>query len=229
MRRLASAIGLSLSLFVVPLVGCASVPPETVELAHAIGRDVEEIHRSHRALAQLHFQGARDDVNTFIDGTYRPAFIEMTAREANLVPNISAILDRDPGRLPAYLAAFLNTVDPRIEQKRQELLVPINRQERELLAAIDSAHNQVQAANAVISGHLASIRSVHDAQSDALGMVGISNVRERIAETTASVSEQVARLNSRGVEISNSIDDAEERVRDLNAAISSAFSREGDS
>lgn len=216
-------IVVTLASSMVLLAGCASVPPETVELSHAIGQDMEELHRSHRALAVLQFGQAKDRVNIFIDATYRPALIATTASEADLVSNIEVLLDRDPGRLPAYLSRFLSAVDPLVEAKRAELLEPIELQERQLLAEIDAAHSQVRAANAVISGHLASIRSVHDAQSQALEAVGLSDMRERIASTAADVSDRISNLNRRGLEISSSIDDAATRIESLNAAITETF------
>lgn len=221
-RTKAWSIGIAIGIATSFLAGCASVPPETVELSHTIGRDLGEIHRSHRELAQLHFANVKEDVNEFIDDTYRPALIALTAEEASLVPNITTILERDPGRLPTYLGAFLNQVDPLVETKRRELLTPIEDQERELLADINAAHSNVQAANAVISGHLASIRSVHEAQSQALEAVGLSNMRERIATTTADVSDGVARLNARGLEISSEIDDAARQIEAFNEAIAEA-------
>jgi hypothetical protein len=218
-RKLGATVAMSL----IVLAGCASVPPETVELSHAIGQDMEELHRSHRALAELQFSQAKDRVNTFIDGIYRPALIETTADEAGLVSNIELILDRDPERLPAYLSRFLTAVDPLVEAKRNELLNPIEEQEQQLLAEINAAYSQVQAANAVISGHLASIRSVHDAQSQALEAVGLPDMRERIAATTADVSNRISDLNRRGLEISSSIDDATTRIQSLNEAITNTF------
>ena len=204
---------------------CSSVPPETVELSHTIGRDLEEIHRSHRALAELHFNSSKQSINAFIDLTYRPAFIEMTAEQSNLQANISTILQQDPGRLVPYMSHFLVSVDRHVESKRQELLTPVIEQERQLLADIDAAHSQVQAANSVVSGHLASIRSVHDAQSQALSMVGIEDLRERIANTTANLSDRVAALNTRGAEINASLDTAAEKVQELDEAIDNAFNR----
>tara|TARA_R110002073_G_scaffold8068_1_gene45115 strand:- start:14006 stop:14716 length:711 start_codon:yes stop_codon:yes gene_type:complete len=222
------AVGMSIGLAMSSLGGCASVPPETVELSLLIGQDLEELHRSHRALAVQHFKSIKDDINIFINQTYRPALIAETARNANLVPNVTAILDRDPSRLPAYLARFIEAVDPRVETKRAELLEPIERQEAQLLADIDAAHGQVLAANATISGHLASIRQVHEAQATALERAGLADLRERISVTVADVSARVAALNARGAAISGSIDDAAERVRELDEAISSVVNSDSE-
>ncbi|WP_394692384.1 hypothetical protein [Hyphobacterium sp.] len=205
------------------LTGCVTVPPETVELSHTIGRDLEELHRSHRALVELHFRGARNEVDAFIDNTYRPALIELTARDARLVEGISTIIDNDPGRLPAYLTRFLQAVDPRVEAKRQELLEPIVAQELALLDEIDGAHSRVQAANAVISGHLASIRDVHEAQSEVLAIAGLPDLRELIGASIADVSNRAERLNRRGQEVNSTIDDVTQRVEELDELISEAF------
>lgn len=205
------------------LSSCATVPPETVQLSHSIGSDLAELHRSHRALAKLHFQKMREDINRFIEINYRPALVQKTAQDADFLANASILIEQDPARLPAYLSAFLLAVDPLVERKKAELLDPIDAQEEMLLSEIDLAHGQLLSANSVISGHLASIRDVHEAQATALERVGIDGLRERISVTTARISDQIDQLDNRGQRIASSVDEVEERVEELDGAIESAI------
>ena len=70
MRYLKSAIAAVLLIAGAAGLGaCDLVPQEAVELSNTVGRDLEEVHRAHRALAELHFQRIEDDINNFIDTT----------------------------------------------------------------------------------------------------------------------------------------------------------------
>ncbi|WDP86961.1 MAG: hypothetical protein HUN05_19035 [Desulfobacter sp.] len=53
--------------FALILSSCASVPKASIELANTVGRDLEEVHRAHRALASLLFDIMEKDINKFID------------------------------------------------------------------------------------------------------------------------------------------------------------------
>jgi len=64
--------------------GCSTVPKEAIELSNTVSRDLEEVHRSHHALAELHFDKIIAEVNLFVDETYRLAFITKFADEFKL-------------------------------------------------------------------------------------------------------------------------------------------------
>ncbi|WDP86960.1 MAG: hypothetical protein HUN05_19030 [Desulfobacter sp.] len=81
-----------------------------------------------------------------------------------------------------------------IEKKRGELLNPVRSQRNQLIEDIDASHRQLQAAQAIISGHLASVRNVHDAQNDVLKTVGLEGMREKLSENTEKVSNRISCL-----------------------------------
>lgn len=202
------------------LVGCSLVPKEAVELSNTVGRDLEEVHRAHRALAELHFNKIETDINVFIDETYRPAFIKEFAKEFKLQNVASAVLaSSEPEKLLPVLTAFVQKATDRIESKRYELLDPIRSQRQQVLSDIDQAHRQIQAAQAIVTGHLASVRDVHETQSELFSELGIEELRTRIATTTANISDRVADLTEKGRDISAGADQAAETIAELDAKI----------
>lgn len=202
--------------------GCSTVPKEAVELSNTVGRDLEEVHRAHHALAELYFDQTIDKLNAFIDDTYRPAFIAKFAEEFKLNDQIKRILDKDPDKLLPVLTGFVTIATERIEKKRDELLAPIQTQRREVLTSIDIAHRQIRAAQAIVTGHLASVRKVHEVQNQLLAEVGLEDVRQRIAARTASVSDAVADIVKQGKKIDAGADVAQDKLEKLDAAIDKA-------
>tara|TARA_R110000787_G_scaffold36145_42_gene92551 strand:- start:253 stop:966 length:714 start_codon:yes stop_codon:yes gene_type:complete len=201
------------------LAGCDTVPKESVELSNTVGRDLEEVHRAHRALAELHFKKIEDDINGFIDNTYRPEFIREFAKEFKLDERIRTIVAADPVKLLPVLTGFVERAVDRVEKKRAELLGPIQVQKTTIIEEIDAAHRQIQAAQAVVTGHLASVMKVREVQNDLLAKAGLGGVREKIAMTTAEISNRVGDFIKKGEEIKAKADSAEQKIVEINSAI----------
>lgn len=201
------------------LAGCQSVPNESVELANTVGRDLEEIHRTHLALAELHFNQQIDRANEFIDETYRPAYIEEFAREFRLGKKVETIVDRDPEKLLPVLTRFVKVANERIEAKRATLVDPIRAQRNAVIAEINTAYRQVHAAQAVVTGHLASIRDVREVQNEMLAGIGLDGLPDRIATTTARVSEGVSTMIAEGERLDQEAVNAVEKIQKLEQTI----------
>lgn len=201
------------------LAGCQSVPSESVELANTVGRDLEEIHRSHLALAELHFNQQINRANEFIDETYRPAYIEEFAREFRLADQVELIIDRDAEKLLPVLTRFVKVANERVEAKRSTLVDPIREQRDAVIVEINTAYRQVHAAQAVVTGHLASIRDVREVQNEMLAGIGLEGLPARIASTTARVSEGVSTMIAKGEKLDRDSVDAVEKIRKLEESI----------
>tara|TARA_R110000850_G_scaffold172790_1_gene298433 strand:- start:2384 stop:3088 length:705 start_codon:yes stop_codon:yes gene_type:complete len=201
------------------LAGCQSVPSESVELANTVGRDLEEIHRSHLALAELHFNQQINRANEFIDETYRPAYIEEFAREFRLADQVELIIDRDAEKLLPVLTRFVKVANERVEAKRSTLVDPIREQRDAVIVEINTAYRQVHAAQAVVTGHLASIRDVREVQNEMLAGIGLEGLPTRIASTTARVSEGVSTMIAKGEKLDRDSVDAVEKIRKLEESI----------
>lgn len=173
LKRGFAAVGLAALMFGVSAYD--QVPKEAVELSNTVGRDLEEVHRAHRALAELHFGTIEKDINRFIDTTYRPAFIRQFAEEFKLNDQIALILVQDPEKLLPVLTRFVEISVSRIEAKRAELVDPLLTQKHAVITEIDNAHRQIQAAQAVVTGHLASVRNVREVQNEILAGVGLGD------------------------------------------------------
>ena len=192
------------------LVGCASVPKESVELSVTLGRDLAEVHRAHRQLAKDYFDRIHTDIDQFIDEEYRPFIIHKTLEGFQLLEKLKVTaqpeaeleitkpVDREsantrPDALQ-ILELYVTKVSGQIESFRSELHRNIDLQEQELLGSIDSAYQQLQNANAIVTGHLASVRKVSDAQAELLERTGLDTLSSKLIEKTVQLSQSIAVL-----------------------------------
>lgn len=195
---------------------CAQVPKESVELSVTVGRDLAEVHRAHRELGVRYFGQIKGDINAFVDDVYRPYTIKNTMRQFELVDRILAAQAPD-ARVDALsvMELFVTMVSEEIESYRRELLDPIEAYEQEVLTGIDDAYQKLQNANAIVTGHLASVRKVHDAQEEILERAGIEDLRGRFVEETVFLSERVGDLLDKGRKAEERADELEETIQKL--------------
>jgi len=68
--------------------GCAEVPKESVQLSVTLGRDLKRGSQAHRELAVKYFARIKEDINDFVDNTYRPYMIKTSMRDFRIVERI---------------------------------------------------------------------------------------------------------------------------------------------
>lgn len=214
----------TLGFFFVPLVAtgllaCASTPKQTVELSATVGRDIEAVHVAHVALARKLFDRMEADVNAFVDGTYRPYSISRNIQKFALIEKISHPPEStDPLDV---MGIFVETITRDIEDYRGQLLSPIRAQREKVLGTPEQAYRQIQDGQSIITGHLASIVAVQDAQDQLLAKAGFAGLRQQIVDTTAAASDQIADLTRKGEFVRGQEDEIAKRIQGLKKATAS--------
>jgi uncharacterized phage infection (PIP) family protein YhgE len=214
---------------------CAQVPKQSVELSATIGRDLITVHNSHRQLAEMLFDRMERDVNRFIDNVYMPYQIKSAMeRQAELAkstdPNQqrkSLLLAINAAFKPEAssqlqtavlkgMASMVQIIHDDVEKKRNELLDPLKEQKKELLASIDRSYEQLQYANSVVTGYLASVVKVTDAQTEILKTVGVEqDLRKVVGENLAKTSESIGAIVEKAESVEDKIDKAEENAKKI--------------
>ena len=232
-------INILTGLFIILLAGCAQVPKESVDLSATVGRDIAVAHKAHAELAQLLFKKMRQDINRFIDDTYAPYLINATMARQKELANSSDPDQRRKSLLLAINAAFkpgaserlqskvlkgmgsmVRKIHTDVENKRAELLTPLNEQEEQVIGSINRAYNQMHYANSIVTGHLASVAKVHQAQSEMLAEFGIErNLRAEVGQSIASASETITSIVDKAEAIDKKIENAEDTAKSLKETI----------
>jgi len=194
---LATRLGLVCGLACGTLAGCATVPAESVQLSEAMGRDLETLHAAHKELAVRYFQRMHRDVDNFVENVYRPYVIRSTMADLQLIQKLQASLQPDAELGPEdVIEIYMEEAMRQIEAYRKELQAPVTEQEVQVLNAIDASHLRLENANAIVTGHLASIRKVRDAQGEFLREARLGGLPERTATFVTSVSDELAQVLS---------------------------------
>ena len=204
---------------VIGLSGCASVPPEVVELSYTIGQDIREIERSYDALITSKFDALRQDRLSYLDNEWTPTYLK-DFLEAGRMDDIAQgnvvwsesdemFVSPTPGleiqqRLETLLV-WTQTAIEEIEGKRAELIDPLDDQEQRVRAEAAAAFDQILSSNAYVTAHLNSIKKVKDVQDQALGLLGAES--------------GIAKLNQKIIDISNWADKGLEDIRKMDESI----------
>lgn len=223
--------------------GCAQVPKEAVELSTTVGRDVVIVYQSHKELAMILFGRMKKDINEFVDTVYAPYQIQKQLKadyndfkageKDSLFYKLNFAVnnpENNKAQLEAleYAGINIEVIRDDIESFRQEILAPVLKQEKEMLAAIDRSYNQIHYANSIVTGHLASIVKVHDAQAELLNDFGLEGLRKDIGEAIADMSEKIAEYTEKGKKINTNLDDAEDIINEWKTKFNELFKSESD-
>lgn len=201
------------------VLGCASVPQQAVDLSVTASRDLDAVHRAHVALLDSYFDRMESDVNAFVDSEYRTYSIERNMKDFKLVDKI-----RDPSTAGEGLDAldvmevFVEEVVADVEAFRATLLGPVRGQRAEVRTKIEDAYRRIQDAQAIVTGHLASVRRVHDLQDEMLARAGLEGLRETFVEKTAKSADAIAKLTKDTRYVSGKMDDFGRELEKVKAA-----------
>jgi hypothetical protein len=219
---------------------CASVPKESVELSTTVGRDVTTVYKSHRELAKLLFGRMRQDVNRFVDNVYSPYQIrsamendyknakspQESDRKASIILAINNAFkpeasDKLQRQVFESMGAMVSIIQADIEDKRKELLKPLDAQEALVLANIDRNYSQIIYANSIVTGYLASVVKVHDAQNEALTAIGAdANLSDVVGKKLATASDTVKSIVQKAEKAEATTESIQTVLKDLKIAIS---------
>lgn len=219
---------LSIIIITALMYGCASISPESVQLSATLGNDLQSLHKSHKALVTIYYAKIKDQINEFVDDIYMPYLLSEALKiemedfkngDESLpgLINSAAKGDNDVAAKEVlyYMQDFIQFATEDIQAMRNELLNPINTQEKELLLKVDNAYLNAIYANATLTAHLKSIRRVKETQSEALELIGLENVHETITNYALKASEIVKNATITARKVDKSSDEVLQKIEEL--------------
>lgn len=203
---------LSVVIFSLGTTGCATVPKEVVELSYVIGQDIDAIHASHRELIRKHFEALRVQTTIFLETRWVPAYLAGFIKNGELVT-----MAKDPDPVKAYegVSAWVEVAVEEIEKKKKELLSPIDRDEKALLATVDESFARLSKANTTITAHLNSIRKVQEVQNEALKSLKLADLRGEINKRLIEASERAETALTKVEGVKFKVEELNEKKKEL--------------
>lgn len=186
------------------LAGCATVPKEIVTLSYRMGEDIATIHSSYNKLIHIHFEALQQERLRYVDEEWTPKYLKdwiATGRLREVVRGevVWSVERLDfvkplPGKaeegIQSTVAFWSQAAVQEIESKKQELLKPLQDQERQLATWVEDAFNRLYRANAAITSQLNSLRKVQEIQDESLAALNLKDLRDKINNALEGASQK---------------------------------------
>lgn len=196
------------------MAACAQVPKAAVELSATVGRDMTEMQRAHTALVNIHYEQHLANINRFIDEVYLPWQVQRTLADElwknEMLSAIESASRVDPTGANQReslqkIEIFLQVIYEEVEQYRRSKLEPVEAQKAELLTSLQQSYERIHYANSIVTGHLASVVKVHNAQNELLkewDMEGMrSDISLKLADVSGNISDLTAKAQEKGAKL----------------------------
>ena len=180
------------------LAGCVSIPSEAPELSAELGRRISAIEGSNMVLLERFFDQKREEVDRFIENEWVPEFANQFFSNTTISRAWETIV-REEDREQRFL--FLVKVGPKLQEKinekRLELIRPLDELERRIEREIGGEYDQARALNNTITSFLMSSSKVTESRARYLDMIGVSDdkIGNLISETDSAVSNLLGKAN----------------------------------
>lgn len=174
------------------LVGCASIPPEAPELSVELGKRISAIEDSNITLLNRFFDQKRREVDTFIEDEWVPAFAEeFFSKDAISKAWNTIVREDDKKQRLTFLVKVGPKLQKRINEKRLELIQPLDALERRIEKNIRDDFSQARAMNNSITSFLLSAAEVAENRNRYLEMAGVTDekIGKLLDETDDAISD----------------------------------------
>ena len=197
------------------MLACVSIPPEAPQLSTQLGNRIAAIEESNLTLLHRYFDRKKQDVDQFIQNEWVPEFANQFFSD----PAIARVWNQvvASGNSEDRLKFILKTspkLQQRINQKRLELIQPLEILEQRIETKLTADYAQAKAINNSITGFLLSASKVVENRDRYLEMAGVSNdeITQMIDKTDGIVSDLLVKSK----DLQGKIDKGEEYLQKIN-------------
>jgi hypothetical protein len=187
-------------LFCIAITSCATIPSQAPQLSEELGNKLTSLEKSHLTLLHAYFDQKRALVDQFVSEVWLPRFAENFFSNPQIQEAWNKIVQTNntTERLEFLLAAapHLQTV---IDEKRQELIKPLNDLEYQVEAAVREEFNLARSANNAITSFLSTAAKIDENRSRYLKMLNISE--DKISNVISETDEVLGNLVNKSEEI----------------------------
>lgn len=194
--------------------GCASIPSEAPQLSQELGKKITSIESANIKLLNKFFDQKRAEVDRFINEEWIPTFANNMFSNPRIEKVWTTIVreDNKEDRLK-----FLIKLGPKllkeIDNKRVELISPLNQLEKSIEKKIRIEYSQARAINNSISSFLVSASEVEKNKERYLNMFGVTN--GKIGKVIDQTDDIVTTLLSKTGDIRDKVEKSEKYINKI--------------
>ncbi|SDK66369.1 hypothetical protein [Microbulbifer yueqingensis] len=201
--------------------GCVSIPPEAPELSAELGKRISAIEKANITLLNRFFDQKRRDVDRFIEDEWTPAFAENVFSQPGVAAAWDHIVhtDNQHERLK-FLTITGPKLQKKINQKRLELIQPLDELERRMEGQIREEYHQARSINSTLTSFLTSASEVAENRNRYLSMLDIEQSQlDNLLDQTDTVVSDLLRKASDGKDKYARADEFIQRIQDLKSSL----------
>ena len=203
------------------LSGCASIPSEAPELSAELGKRISAIEDSNITLLKRFFDQKRREVDKFIEEEWVPEFADQFFSNKKISKAWDTIVrENDKKQRLLFLVKIGPKLQKKINEKRLELIRPLDELERRIETKIRDEYTQARAINSTITSFLLSASEVAENRNRYLEMVGATD--ESLGKLIDKTDDAVIDLLGKAGDAKDKVSRAEEflgKVREIRESI----------
>jgi hypothetical protein len=179
----------------IAISGCATIPPEAPNLSSELGKRISALENANVTLLNRYFDQKRVEVDRFIQEIWLPEFANEFFQKPFIEDAWNTIVSENNKQ---QRITFLMKTGPKLQeavnQKRIELIKPLDELERHISRNIKAEYEQARSINNSITSFLLSAAEVTENRDRYLEMVGVTDdkLSAIIDKTDSAVSSLLA-------------------------------------
>ena len=186
---------LLIMLLAILLFSCASIPKESVSLSESIGKGLNETQKTHLKLLNHYFDEKRENVDLVINELWIPKFAEEFYAIPQVQEKWSEVCNsNDPIDKLKFTTTVGIKIQEKINNKRAELIDPLNETEKILESKLLEHYNKLHLANSVVTNYLSSASKVKEKEIKLLQMLGIE--QQEVENTISQINDVMGNINT---------------------------------
>lgn len=191
------------------LASCASIPPQAPQLSEELGNQIASLEKSHITLLHAYFDERRDRVDEFINKVWVPEFTNTFFSNPQIQDAWDHIVQsQDTQERMEFFIAVGPQLQDVINEKRSELIKPLDELEQEIEKAIREEYNLARSANNTLTSFLTTASKIDENRQRYLKMLNISD--DKISSIINQTDDVLNKLVATGEKVQTQADNLDE-------------------
>jgi hypothetical protein len=206
--------------FCLIFLGCVTIPPEAPELSVELGNRISALEESNITLLHRYFDQKRNEVDRFIEQQWVPVFAEEFFSDPFISDAWDTIVtENNKSERLKFLIMTGPKLQAKINNKRLELIKPLDDLERRIEGELRNEYAQMRAINNALTSFLLSASKVTETRNRYLEMVKVTD--KKIEKVINKTDNAVFDLLKKTRDVQDKTEAVEEYLDELRSIVDS--------
>jgi len=195
------------------LSSCASLPKATVDMSVMLDRQIQVLEKNHIQIIDKYFEEQRYQALNLLDNEWYPNYLDrfFNDPEAEAIWNEIINNTNNKERI-SDLQEVVSIIQAEYMKMRDSLLLPLEENRREALAAVQEEYDVAQTMNNAILNNVASVNDIQEVRREYLSkIVDIGSIENKIS-TYLDRADKILDDAQRGID---AVNDADPKIKSV--------------